>query len=189
MAALPPGGAGAAPAPRRRTLILGGAALSVALLGLVWARRPLEAAWHANLGAVTYARIELARWPTGQWTTGSLAPALAAANPEFQRALAIDPSQRTAHHRLGLAARLAQDFARAAQHLEQAAATDPGHRGIAKTLAYAYVWLGDFEAARPLLRQAPEAREEMKVYVWWWGQLGRQDLAENARRMFRELDP
>jgi tetratricopeptide (TPR) repeat protein len=138
---------------------------------------------------VRYARVELAGWPTGEWTEAALAPRLAEASESFEAALALEPANVTAHYRLGLQARLARNFEAAAEHLAAAAAADPGHRGLTKTLGYTYVWLGDLEAALPLLRQIPEARSEMEVYSWWWGVQERPDLAQAARRMFRQLGP
>ena len=143
--------------------------------------------WQANLGAVEYARIESARWPTGEWAGSSLASALAAAEPRFAAALALDPDNRTALYRLALRARLAQDFVTASAYLEQAARPDPDHRGIAKTLGYTYVWLGRLDTAETQLAGIPEARDEMRVYAWWWGQQGRADLADYAWQMQQQL--
>jgi tetratricopeptide (TPR) repeat protein len=168
-------------------------ALCLLLLGTVaalpWVYKPLLAAWHDNLGAVTLARAQLADWPSGEWSADQGAAALADASRSFQNALAVEPNDQVAHYYLGLIAQQQRDFDGAAAHLERAFAADPHHRGLIKTLGYSDVWLGRFGQAQPLLAQIPEARHELEVYVWWWGQQQRPDLAENARQMAALLAP
>lgn len=151
------------------------------------AHRPLAAAWQANLGALTLARAHLAGWPTGQWTVDQDSAAQAAARQRFEAALALQPGNAVAHFYLGLMARQRLDFEAAAAHLDRAFAADPDHRGVIKALGYTDVWLGRYEAARPLLARIPEAAQELKVYAGWWGQQGRADLAEKAAMMARLL--
>ncbi|MCC6191303.1 MAG: tetratricopeptide repeat protein [Anaerolineales bacterium] len=188
LALLVPAGLAAGPEAQRRRnplrgrggLVAAGLALAglAAAGGLTW--RGWLAAWHADWGTVGFARVQLADWPTGQWSTGEEAPELEATRGAFERALALDPDNVTAHYRLGLLAELERDFATAARHLEQAHAADPGHRGIRKALAYAYVWLGETPAALPLLATLPETAGELSVYAWWWRTQGRADLARRA---------
>jgi len=144
-------------------------------------------AWYANLGAVAFARVQLENWPTNTWSTGQAAERLGALQPEFDRALTIDPSNETARYRLALLAGEQRDYASAVARLASAQPAEPGHRGITKTLAYAYVWTGDLQAARPLLKQVPEASNEMSVYTWWWGTQGRPDLAQRAAAAVNDL--
>jgi hypothetical protein len=82
-----------------------------------------------------------------------------------------------------------QDFAAAAVYLEAALAGDPHHRGIVKSLGYTYAWLGQLDAARPLLEQIPEAGQELDTYRWWWGTQGRPDLSQRALEMRKSLSP
>ncbi len=146
-----------------------------------------SAVLNANIGAIAMARVDLADWPTGNWDDGRNVAALNSAEDMFYRALQWDPSNRTAHHRLGLIAMLRRDFTTAVSHLERAFESDPGHRGIHKSLGYSYVWSGDLERAADLLHDIPEAREEMQVYVWWWGTQGREDLSAYAEQMVERL--
>jgi hypothetical protein len=165
-----------------RGLAWGAAAIGAALLiGAALAWRGWLAAWHANWGTVRFAQAQLAAFPTGQWSTGEEIPALEASRPLFERALALNPGNTTAHYRLGLLAGLERDFDRAAAHLAVANAADPGHRGIQKALAYAYAWSGQLERAAPILATLPEARRELSAYAWWWDDQGRGDLAERAK--------
>ena len=83
---------------------------------------------------------------------------------------------------------LRQNYTAASTYLESAQAQAPDHRGIIKSLGYCYVWLGDFEDAQLLLDKIPEAKNELDVYVWWWGTQGRPDLAEKASTMASRLE-
>lgn len=157
-------------------------------IGLNFLRPQGRAAWVANLGAVQMARVELANWPTNEWDDGRALPALYPAEQLFMRALEIYPANRTAHHRLGMVAMLRQDFETAVGHLEAAYQTDSTHTGIRKSLAYSYLWVGQFDRAQMLLSELAEARDELKVYAWWWRNQGRDDLAGQAESMFSLLD-
>jgi len=150
-------------------------------------RNALGAAWQANLGAVEMARVELAFFPTDKWDDGSRAEALRPSAARFESALALAPGNRTARHRLGLAALLFRDFGQAVAYLEAAHQLDPQHPGITKALAYGYVWDDRPRDAFPLLTGIPEAREEMGIYVFWWRGLGRQDLSDKAAMMADQL--
>lgn len=144
--------------------------------------------WYSNLGAVGLARVELATWPMGEWAVTIAESELNSPEKNFQHALAHLPDQRTAYHRLGIIAMMRQDFTDAVSHLERAYTRDENHRGIKKALAYSYLWEGEFGDAEPLLADLPEAREELSVYVWWWGTKGRSDLSIIAERMLMMLD-
>ncbi len=169
-----------------RRLAIGGALL-VGLACLYALRGFLGASWYANMGALKMARIELAGFPTGEWDDGQEAGDLKLAESQFNQALASNPGNRTAHHRLGLIRMLRRDYRGAITHLEQAYRADPRHRGIQKVLAYSYVWTGQFGSALRLLSGLPEAGYELRNYVWWWGNQGREDFAERASRMIELL--
>jgi O-antigen ligase len=144
-------------------------------------RNSLLSTWYADLGAVQMSQIELADFPSGRWDDGSQVAALTPAEVLFQKALQLNPNNRTDHHRLGLIAMLRRDFPAAVAHLEKAHELDPFHRGIRKTLGYTYVWVRQFDLARQVLAQIPEAPEELDVYVWWWINRSRPDLSAQAK--------
>jgi O-antigen ligase len=147
----------------------------------------LKSAWYSNLGAVQMARVELKGFPTGQWAGADLVPALATAETSLIAAVEVDPTNRTANHRLGLIAMLHQDFSTAAEYLKTANAQAPGHRGIMKALGYCYIWLGEYNKAQIQLAGIPEAANELDAYVWWWQVQGRSDLSERASAMRSKL--
>jgi O-antigen ligase len=171
---------------RRRLAAAAIAMLAVAVAGLVF-QRPVLAAWHANQGALAFHKVDLAGWPTGKWDDGSRSAYYAPAEAELQMAVEYQPGNRAANYRLGLAALSRRDFVSAAGRLQTAYDADTGHRGVVKALAFTYVWLGDFEAAQPLLAHIPEARSELVVYGWWWGVQGRTDLGQRAYDMATRL--
>ncbi len=99
----------------------------------------------------------------------------------FQQALAYNPGNRTASHRLGLIAMVKREYPSAVRHLESAYKRDPDHPGIMKNLGYSYLWANQMKPAHQILSTLPEAVRELDVYTWWWDQLSRPDLANIAR--------
>ena len=55
-------------------------------------------------------------------------------------------------------------------------------------MGYSYTWLGQYEQASMLLADLPDVIQELGVYIWWWGAMGREDLAGNAREMLVVMD-
>lgn len=162
-----------------RLIFLGVVTVITALL-LVTFRSSLLSSWYATLGAIEMDRVELANYPSGEWSDGSEAVDLGVAVSQFNRALLYDQDNRTAWHRLGLVAMLDRDFETAADSLYHAYLLDSQHRGIRKSLAYARLWAGDLEQAMPLLQEVPDVELELANYVEWWKSQGRPDLSERA---------
>lgn len=158
---------------------LGVAAVVAALLLLAF-RSPMLSAWHSTAGALYMARVELAGYPSGEWSDGREAAALDSAKSQFNRALLYNRDNRTAWHRLGLIAMLNREYETATDMLYNAYLLDRGHRGIRKLLAFAYVWAGDLERALPLLLEIPEAEQELANYTGWWKGQGYPDYSERA---------
>jgi len=150
--------------------------------------KPISATWHANIGAIKMAKIELSDWPVGEWDDGSRSHLLDEVKGNFLKALSFSPRNRSANYRLGLLSLSAHDFQQAAEYLETAISSSPEHRGIKKSLGYCYTWLGQNERAEYILQQIPEAHAEMEAYRWWWQEQGRNDLAENASQMAERLN-
>jgi putative inorganic carbon (hco3(-)) transporter len=151
-------------------------------------RHALAASWQANLGAVAMAQVELADYPANQWVGDRHVAALQPAVARFERALAANPANGVAHHRLGLMALAAAEFETAAVHLEAARAAQPGHRGIVKTLGYGYLWSGQLDKAMPLLSGLPEIPGELDAYTWWWTEQGQPGLARYAHQLRSNLE-
>lgn len=162
---------------------------AVVLVALLFGfRRQIEAQWYANLGALALARAELVGWPTDQWDTGQRLERFTEATALFEQALALNPDNQTAHHRLGTMAMVAREYETAVTHLEQARTHAANHRGILKSLGYSYVWLGQYQPAAPYLASLPEARNEMAIYAGWWRRQNRPELATQANEMVAILE-
>jgi hypothetical protein len=157
-------------------------ALGLVLISLIAFRRPLQAAWYTDLGAVEMAKVELSDFPTGYWDVGPHADLLSPAEAFFNRALTYEPANPSAHYRLGLIAMLKRDFPNAVNHLEIAHHVDPFHRGMIKALGLSYLWNGRVDDAQALLSLIPESNQEVGVYTWWWGEQNRPDLAAYAEQ-------
>jgi len=162
-------------------LILLGIITVLAALLLLAFRSPILSTWHSTLGAIDMARVELAGYPSGEWSDGSEVAGMDTAVAQFNRALLYDRDNRTAWHRLGLVAMLNRDFEAAADSLYNAYLLDRDHRGIRKSLAYAYLWSGDLEQAMPLLQEIPEAEQELTNYAGWWQSQDYPILSERAQ--------
>ncbi len=175
--------------PSQRRLLPGVLAVLI-LSGLALGFRiPLSASLQANLAALQMAKIELADFPSGQWDDGQILPALLPLAERFEQALALDPRNATAHHRLGLIAMQQRAYPAAIAHLQIAWQQQPNQRGLQKNLGYSSAWDGQYEQAAALLAGIPEAAAEMQVYTWWWGVQNRPDLAEHAAAMAARLNP
>ncbi len=170
----------------RRWAVLAAALAVFLVLGFLFRQRAL-ATWYANLGATRMARIELARYGTGQWDDTIDVLGLVPAEDLFTRALSLDLHNGTAYHRLGLIALQRREFSEAVRYLEQARALDPGHWGISKALAYAYAWTGQYDRAAPLMQWNPDIEEELAGLALRWRRQGREDLAGHAEAMSRAL--
>jgi hypothetical protein len=166
----------------RRWTLAAAAAILLALAGLLWLSRPVQAAWAANRGAVQMAQIELADWPLDRWAMGEYAAALASLEAQFAAAIQADPANVTARYRLGLLAMGEREWETAVFHLQIAHEAAPTHRGVRKNLGYSTVWLGNYPQAALILADIPETQAEMSAYIHWWEQQGQPDLAERARR-------
>ncbi len=156
-------------------------ALAGALVLVLVFYRPVLAGWYADLGSVEMARIELAGWPTGKWESNNIVSELRFAREHFIRSLSIEPSNVTAHYRLGMIAMLERRYDTALLHLEAAHQADPHHRGLQKQLGFSYLWSGQVDSGLQLLYQMPGLRGELDAYTWWWHTQGRDDLAAIAQ--------
>jgi tetratricopeptide (TPR) repeat protein len=167
----------------RQKFLVGGTAVLIALVLVLLFHRPLLARWYANVGAGQMARVDLAVWPSNNWGGFHSEMAYDPAMRQFDRALAYDPDNRTAQHRLGLIAMKTGDYATAVSQLETAYRLSPDHRGIRKSLGYSYVWLGEFDQALDILTPISELPMEMAGFQAWWINRDQPELSDNAEKM------
>lgn len=179
------------PRPVRRELLISpqyaaaGALVATVLLGFFW--KPMAAQWYANMGAVRMAKIELADFPSGQWSEGEQRSRLDTTEIYFQQALAYQAENETANQRLGLIRMHDRDYESASVYLQRAHEADATNRGVIKNLGYSYLWSGDTIQAQSLLSKIPEAKHELEVYIWWWNERQRPDLSDRASQLSSRL--
>jgi tetratricopeptide (TPR) repeat protein len=174
-------------AKRIGLVVASGLLLITVVAGWLYGPKRLAAVWMADWGAVLLSQVQLSDFPSNEWTASQDISQLAQAQAWLERAVRLDPSNRTANHRLGLIALQSRDYDAATDYLKVAHLQDASHRGVIKNLGYAYVWAGQYDQALPLLAQIPEAGQELGYYTRWWKGQGRADLAQNAARMIARL--
>jgi len=143
--------------------------------------------WGSNQAVLYMARVDLRGWPAelpeyplSPFTYGSI-------EEDLTLSIAYFSANYSAHYRLGLVAWGEYDFLSAEKHLQAAMDLRPGHRGIQKILGQVLVWTGDLDEAYGHLRLIPESAADMEQYEQRWNDLGRDDLATNARTMANRL--
>jgi hypothetical protein len=149
--------------------LLGGPLLAVWVVRRRWS---LMAAWHANIGALLQARLELQRYDPARFDRplldeirrdGALTPALA----RFRRALGWDPRNATALRRLGAVALSRGRYDEAGTLLRQAWAA--GHRDRATVLLYGDVLVAEGREveAVEILQGLELAASRLRFQAWY----------------------
>lgn len=172
---------------KRVWFISGGIILLFVLSAVLLSGRSLQAAWYANFAAIKTAQWELRTWPAENLNDLQEVVVPTEVLQGLAKASDLDPSNRTAHHRLGLAYMGARDFGSARDELAIAFRLDPGHRGVQKAFGYALVWAGELDQAIAVLRDIPEAEYELDAYQYWWRARDRQDLAWQSHQIVEIL--
>lgn len=142
-----------------------------------------RALWLTNLASIHMARVELARFPGGQWHDDGDMARLAAAERMFEHSIRLSGRQNTAHYRLGLIAMSRHGYDRAVNQLQFAYRNNSDHIGIRKALGYSYAWSGNVEQGIVLLSQAPFVNQDLNAYKKLWRSQGRSDLGFLAAQL------
>ena len=140
-------------------------------------------ALQVNRTAIEQARIDLVDYPSGRWDDRS-AETWTPVATKWQATAAND---RTANHRMGLIALQAHQFDDAVTYLSAALAQAPQHRGLQKNLGYAHSWSGDPQTGLAYLSNAGVGSAELFAYGNWWLEHDRDDLAQTAVELSRQL--
>lgn len=154
----------ALPSPRNRRAWLIAAALAALLLGAgILARRPLAAAWHANLGALSQTRAEMTVYDPAHFDRLSLDAVrrqvdTRAAEAHLARALELEPGNVTAAQRLALLARARGDYGTSLALLERIAAQGASDRVTRLLLGDALVADGQIARAVRIVTGLPFAK-------------------------------
>jgi len=161
------------------------AVVGVFLITVAVGLQPLVGTWHANLGCVLQARGDLLE----PLDDGHRTALRREAAERYGRAIQVDPYDRTARQRLGVILMDENRFNEAVEHLQMAWQADPGNTTTHKALGLAYVWVGEPEKARPLLRNVPDIVEELNTWAWWRGTQGQMEQSANAYHASLMLEP
>ncbi len=153
----------------------------LALLALVLWPGSL-AMMQANLGAVGQTRAELTIYHWPNWAIQDdvrrqNAVDLSQARVYYQSALAMDPSNSTAHRRLGQLALAQGDIANARQHLEAVYRLAPQDHLARQLLGEIYAITGNTDKALTLWSNLSNAQGQFDERAWWYQHIGAQDAA------------
>ena len=148
----------------------------------VWQAGPaLPAAWHANLGAVAQAHVELPPYDYQRFWARTLDQIrqeedFNVAEARYRRALALDPTQVTARTRLAQLALSRGEYEAALAHAR--AAWDAGYRDRVVTMTYsdALIAQGAVAEGAALVRGLPRAA--MRLEWQWYRYRSRDDVAQ-----------
>jgi predicted Zn-dependent protease len=146
-----------------------------------------QAAFRANLGALSQTRAELAafHWPETPLQDVLRRPggvALAQAEGRFRAALALDPANVTANRRLGQIALANEDFTTARSYLEAAYRAAPGQRATRQLLGELEALEGDPAGAAALWAGIDLGAGQLQGREWWYGYLGQPQRADALRQ-------
>jgi hypothetical protein len=170
---------------RLRWAVVGAVVFGVAIVAALNIRG-LLGGWYANLGALYQTRADLAF----QLAEVEREQARQQAWSYFQRTLTLQPTHPGANRRLGMIALELRQFKAAVAYLEQAYFQQRNDQATLKLLGYAYLWVGQPDAAEAVLRQLDdqgELVEELANWQGWWATQDRDDLAKAAGEMAGRL--
>jgi len=157
----------ALPSPRgRRAWLIGAVLVALLLAGALLARRPLTAAWHANLGALSQTRAEMTVYDEAHFDRLSLDAVrrqvdTRAAEAHLAQALALDPGNVTATQRLAMLARARGDYSTSLALLERIAALGASDRITRLLLGDALVADGQVARAAQIVTGLPFAKARL----------------------------
>jgi tetratricopeptide (TPR) repeat protein len=135
----------------------------------------VQAAFKANLGAVSQTRTELVgyHWPESKFQDAvrrsakdKLAPAIA----WYQSALDSDPANATANRRLGQIELAFEQYDAACKHLAAAYAAAPSQRATRQLLGECFALAGETDQAVELWRMTDLSEDQLQLREWWYAE-------------------
>jgi O-antigen ligase len=172
-----------APKPREKGGKLGG--LLIMIIAFAISFHPLPARWYTNLGSLEQHKADLSTILSQEQRTTLLAQA----ESHFQRALQLEPAQRSANQRLGMIALKRDEFTTAVRYFEAAHRANPAHYATQKLYGFASMFSGNLELAETLLKPFPELQDEINYWGWSFASRGLNHPALNAYRLSLRLFP
>lgn len=161
---------------------------------VVW-RFPILSVWHANLGTLAQARMELSRYEQTEFDQLTLDEIrqqedLGYAIRSFERALSLNPSNLTAHRRLASIALARGDEAQALAHMQTAWQANHRDATTRLLLGDSLVATGDVDQAVDVIHGLTFAKERLASQAWsrYWVH-DRPEQAIYAWQAVLALDP
>lgn len=185
--------ADAAHRPFKRPLAFAGAAAALAALAIAVVP-PAQAAWQANLGALTQTRIELTDYSNEKWgiqdnLRRSGAIALSPALQYYHQALALDGNNATANRRLGQIELATGEYAAADGHLRMAYAMTPDFRASRQLFGESLAIAGDIDQAVDLWRSIDAAQGQLQQRLDWYHFLKDDVRAARIAAVLQRMQP
>ncbi len=177
----------ALPAPRTwRAWLIGTVLLALLVVAGILARRPLLAAWHANLGALSQTRAELTVYDSAHFDRLSLDAVrrqtdTGAAEAHLTRALDMESGNVTAAQRLAMLARARGDYRTSLALLERITALGASDRITRLLLADALVADGQIARAVQTATGLPFAKGRLAGLAGEFAAVGDTQRATWAR--------
>ena len=165
----------------------------VAILALAWLVPSLRASLYANLGALSQARTELPGYTYQIWGVQdnlrrSDTINLQSAIDYYQDALALDPTNPTAHLRLGQIDLAYSRFEPACAHFEAAFEAAPQNRAARQYMGECAALAGDTDKAIMLWRSIETGQGQLAVrYAWYNDFLADKPRAERISVVIQAL--
>ena len=179
------------PEARRRWL---GVALPVGIivllvLALIW-RGPILSAVYSNLGAVHQSRSELGVYSWPEWPyQDEVRRSVDLSKPvaEFERALALDPGNATAHRRLGMIRLARGEYEAALEHLASAYEAEPWSWATRQLYGEALIVNGRLAEGQSLWATLDNSEGWLDLRLWWYEHIGDPQSAERIRQVLQDL--
>jgi O-antigen ligase len=156
----------------------------ILILALLW-RKPLLSLFYGNLGAVHQSQAELSVYSWPDWPLqDEVRRSIDLSRPisEFERALALDPRNATAHRRLGMIDLSMGRYEQALPHLEAAYVAEPSSDVTRSLLGEAYVANGRLAEGLILLSSVGDSGGRLAARVFWYGYIGDEERQEWMRQ-------
>jgi tetratricopeptide (TPR) repeat protein len=111
------------------------------------------------------------------------------AEADYQRALALQPLQRSANMRMGWIAWGRMDFESAVRYLAAAHRAEPDHYATRKSYALACAFLGQEDLALELLSAIPDGPDQLLVWANYLYETGQWRYSRAAYRTLLRYNP
>jgi hypothetical protein len=154
-------------------LYMAGGAVALAAAALVWFIPSLRASLYANLGALTQARTELSGYTYQTWGVQDNVRRSSTINLQwaigyYQEALRLDPTNPTAHLRLGQIDLAYSRFEPACTHFLAAFDANPNNRAARQYMGECAALAGETDKAIMLWRSIETGQGQLAVRVAWY---------------------